>query len=128
MACSGSLASARTNQRYLKVVVHTPQVTASHVVAQTKLDKFAVSRAVAKLVEAGHLLRLTKERDHRCFELRTTESGDRVCEDLARFVTCLCADFDLATTLPERAVLEKLLGNLQRLSSMELGATRSPDQ
>lgn len=71
--CSGLSSS---EWRVLVVVGSTPDIYATQISRQTGLDKVAVSRAVASLVESGHLERHVTANDRRRTLLRLTPDGE----------------------------------------------------
>jgi DNA-binding MarR family transcriptional regulator len=83
------------------------------------MDKVAVSRAVAKLLESGRLLREFDEDDRRRSVLKLSEAGlavyDQIVPLALGFEQQLLADMDSA----ERGLLFRLL---DRLDELELRA------
>ncbi len=69
--------------RTLVMIGQHEALTAAQVVAQTPLDKVAVSRAASRLTERGFIERVPRRDDRRSAHLRLTEEGRRVFNDIA---------------------------------------------
>lgn len=72
-----------TEWRVMAVLGRYPDLSANEVAQRTAMDKVAVSRAVAKLIEAGHLERDTHDDDRRRSVLRLSEAGYRIYDQIA---------------------------------------------
>ncbi len=72
-----------TEWRVMAVLGRYPGLSASQVTRLTAMDKVAVSRAVAGLVEAGRLRRDTHDRDRRRSVLRLSTHGQQVYDEVA---------------------------------------------
>ena len=84
----------------------------SDIAERTAMDKVAVSRAVARLIDKGHLQRLASDRDGRSSQLRLTDTGQAVH---ARIVPrALAYEEQLIDGLgdAQRRALDELLGAL----------------
>ncbi|MEO1100314.1 MAG: MarR family winged helix-turn-helix transcriptional regulator [Pseudomonadota bacterium] len=68
--------------RVMAVVGETPGASASEVTARTAMDKVAVSRAVAGLIELGYLTREPSAADGRRSELRLTKVGQGIYDQI----------------------------------------------
>ncbi|HEY6123251.1 MAG TPA: MarR family winged helix-turn-helix transcriptional regulator [Steroidobacteraceae bacterium] len=64
--------------RVMAVLAANPGLVAAEVTARTAMDKVAVSRAVATLLDAGRLQRTTAPSDRRRTHLALTTAGARV--------------------------------------------------
>jgi len=108
-----------TEWRVMAVVGRYPGLSAGEVAQRTAMDKVAVSRAVAGLVDDGRLHRDTHGDDRRRSVLRLSARGQRIYDEVApmalRFEQRLLQDLPEA----ERALLFRLL---DRLDELELRA------
>lgn len=64
--------------RILAVLGRYGEMTATEVAARTAMDKVRVSRAIARLLDAGRLARRVDPQDRRRLTLEMTESGQQV--------------------------------------------------
>jgi DNA-binding MarR family transcriptional regulator len=108
-----------TEWRVMAVIGRYPDLSAGEVAQRTAMDKVAVSRAVAGLVEAGHVERETHGDDRRRSVLRLTPAGRAVHAEIAPLA--LAFERRLLDGMPadERDVLFRLL---DRLDELELRA------
>lgn len=108
-----------TEWRVIAVLGRYPDLSAGEVAQRTAMDKVAVSRAVARLLEAGRLLRETSNADRRRSVLRLSDAGRAIFDEVAphalEFQQRLLAGMDA----DERALLFRLL---DRLDELELRA------
>ncbi|HOV96301.1 MAG TPA: MarR family transcriptional regulator [Thermomonas sp.] len=108
-----------TEWRVMAVLGRYPELSANQVAQRTAMDKVAVSRAVAKLLDTGRLLREFDEDDRRRSVLRLSEAGyaiyDQIVPLALGFERQLLGDMDAT----ERALLFRLL---DRLDELELRA------
>ena len=72
-----------TEWRVMAVLGRFPGLSANEVAERTAMDKVAVSRAVARLVEGGRLRRDVAEDDRRRSVLRLSAAGRRIYEQVA---------------------------------------------
>ena len=72
-----------TEWRVMAVVGRYPDLSANEVAQRTAMDKVAVSRAVARLMDAGRLQRDTHDDDRRRSVLRLSEAGYRIYDQIA---------------------------------------------
>jgi len=72
-----------TEWRVMAVLGRYPDLSANEVAQRTAMDKVAVSRAVARLIEAGRLQRDTHGDDRRRSVLRLSEAGYRIYDEVA---------------------------------------------
>ena len=112
-----------TEWRVLAVLARFPGLSAVEVAQRTAMDKVAVSRAVASLLERGRLQRDTHDDDRRRSVLQLSEDGHRIVDAVAPlalgFESRLLEGMDDA----ERALLFRLL---DRLDELELQAEAAP--
>ncbi|GAB2626138.1 MarR family winged helix-turn-helix transcriptional regulator [Novilysobacter erysipheiresistens] len=112
-----------TEWRVMAVLGRYPDLSANEVAQRTAMDKVAVSRAVARLIEAGRLEREMHDDDRRRSVLRLSEAGYRIYDEVAplalRFEQRLLDGVDAA----ERELLFRLL---DRLDELELQAEAEP--
>ena len=108
-----------TEWRVMAVLGRWPGLSASDVARRTAMDKVAVSRAVARLLDAGRLLREAHGDDRRRSVLRLSPAGqaihDEVVPQALDFERRVLEGVDPA----ERALLFRLL---DRLDELELRA------
>jgi len=95
--------------RVLLLLRQTPGVYARDLVSGTSLDKVLVSRALAKLNDAGYVHRTTNEHDRRCSVLHLSEFGKRVCDEIGPLLKSLDVP---ALSNAERSLLCKVLAHL----------------
>lgn len=112
---TGRFALSVTEWRVMAVLGRYPDLSANEVAQRTAMDKVAVSRAVARLVEAGRLQRDTHGDDRRRSVLRLSEAGYRIYDEIAPMA--LAFERRMLVDLPEdeRALLFRLLDRLDEL-------------
>ena len=112
-----------TEWRVMAVLGRYPDLSANEVAQRTAMDKVAVSRAVARLVEAGRLEREVHDDDRRRSVLRLSEAGYRIHDEDAPlamgFERRLLEGMDAA----ERELLFRLI---DRLDELEIQAESEP--
>jgi DNA-binding MarR family transcriptional regulator len=108
-----------TEWRVMAVLGRAPDLSANQVAQRTAMDKVAVSRAVARLLDAGRLLRSFDDDDRRRSVLRLSEAGYAVYDQIVPMA--LGFEQQLLGELPadERDLLFRLL---DRLDELELAA------
>ena len=111
--------------RVMAVLAANPGLSAAEVTARTAMDKVAVSRAVANLIDAGRLRRATVPADRRRTHLALTPAGDRVYAqvvpmalDYERQLIASLSSRDLATL---DRILRILLGRAVELGPAHAG-------
>ncbi|MBB1087895.1 winged helix-turn-helix transcriptional regulator [Lysobacter sp. SG-8] len=108
-----------TEWRVMAVLGRYRDLSANEVAQRTAMDKVAVSRAVAKLVESGRLLREMHDDDRRRSVLRLSEEGYRIYDEVAPLALGFEARLLDGIDAHEREVLFNLL---DRLDELELQA------
>jgi len=101
-----------TQWRVIAVLGRFPDLSAVEVAERTKMDKVAVSRAVAELVRAERLDRSLHDDDRRRSVLRLSDAGQRVYADIAPFALDCEARLISVLSDAERAQLERILDKL----------------
>lgn len=108
-----------TEWRVMAVLGRYPDLSASEVTGRTAMDKVAVSRAVARLIEAGWLERSLHAEDRRRSVLRLSTAGHAVYDEVApmalEFEQRLFGDIDPAQ-------LTRLFDLLDRLDALDIEA------
>jgi DNA-binding MarR family transcriptional regulator len=113
-----------TEWRVMAVLGRYPGLSANEVAQRTAMDKVAVSRAVARLVEAGRLEREVHEDDRRRSVLRLSDAGYRIHDEVAPLAIGFEHRLLDGMDTTERELLFRLL---DRLDELELRAeTESP--
>ncbi|PJJ97074.1 MarR family transcriptional regulator [Lysobacteraceae bacterium NML03-0222] len=101
-----------TEWRVIAVLGRYSGLSANQVAERTAMDKVAVSRALARLVERGLIVRSTDDDDRRRSVLALSASGKRIHTQIAPLALemehKLLAGFDKE----ERRLLDRLLGKL----------------
>ena len=126
-AYSQRFALGVTEWRVMAVLGRYPDLSANQVAQRTAMDKVAVSRAVAKLLESGRLLRAFDVDDRRRSVLRLSEAGyaiyDQIVPLALGFERQLLGDMDAT----ERTLLFRLLDRLDELELRAEGETALQD-
>ena len=104
-----------TEWRVMAVLGRYPGLSAREVAERTAMDKVAVSRAVARLIDAGRLERESDDDDRRRSVLRLSAAGYAVHEAVAPLA--LSVECHLLEGMPEdeRRLLFRLLDRLEEL-------------
>ena len=108
-----------TEWRVMAVLGRYPDLSASAVARRTAMDKVAVSRAVARLMDAGRLRRDTHDDDRRRSVLRLSEAGYRIYDEVAPLALAFERRLFEGMDAAERALLFRLL---DRLDDLEIRA------
>jgi DNA-binding MarR family transcriptional regulator len=72
-----------TEWRVMVILARFPEISAREVVDRSRMDKVAVSRAVARLVEAGRVDRSVHGEDKRRSVLKLSEAGWGIHDEVA---------------------------------------------
>ena len=101
-----------TEWRVIAVLGRYPGLSANGVAARTAMDKVAVSRTVARLLERGLVQRDTHDDDRRRSVLELSPDGYRIYDE----VVPVALEYERRLLAPldpdERAQLDRLLGKL----------------
>ena len=103
--------------RVMAVTGDRPGISATEIGQLTAMDKVAVSRAIAAMIQMGYLERKTSETDGRRSQLFLTPAGRDVYELIVPMA--LGAEQKLASSLTEeeQKQLERLMGKLADAAS-----------
>jgi len=112
-----------TEWRVMAVLGRYPDVSANQVAQRTAMDKVAVSRAVARLVEAKQVERELHGEDRRRSVLRLSASGYAIYDEIAPLALAFEQRLFDGMDASERALLFRLL---DRLDELELQAEAVP--
>ncbi len=104
-----------TEWRVMAVLGRYPGLSANEVAQRTAMDKVAVSRAVARLLDAGRLDREIHGDDRRRSVLKLSEGGYRIYDELAPLALAFERRLLDGIDDQERAVLFRLLDKLDEL-------------
>ncbi|WP_133479223.1 MarR family winged helix-turn-helix transcriptional regulator [Cognatilysobacter segetis] len=108
-----------TEWRVMAVLGRYPDLSAGEVAQRTAMDKVAVSRAVAGLVDAGRVERETHDDDRRRSVLRLSAAGRAIHDEVAPLALGFEKRLLDGMAPAERDVLFRLL---DRLDELELQA------
>ncbi len=109
-----------TQWRVIAVLGRYPDLSAVEVAERTRMDKVAVSRAVAELIRADRLDRSTDDLDRRRSVLRLSAAGQRVYAEIAPFALACEARLQSVLSAVERAQLENILDKLSGIGVAKL--------
>jgi DNA-binding MarR family transcriptional regulator len=113
-----------TEWRVMAVLGRYPDLSAGEVAQRTAMDKVAVSRALAGLVEAGRVQRETHDDDRRRSVLRLSAAGRAIHDQVAPLALGFESRLLDGMATEERDVLFRLL---DRLDELELRAEADLD-
>jgi DNA-binding MarR family transcriptional regulator len=113
-----------TEWRVMAVLGRYPDLSAGEVAQRTAMDKVAVSRALAGLVEAGRVQRETHDDDRRRSVLRLSAAGRAIHDQVAPLALGFERRLLDGMATEERDVLFRLL---DRLDELELRAEADLD-
>jgi DNA-binding MarR family transcriptional regulator len=108
---------AITEWRVLAVLGRQPDLSAREVAERTAMDKVAVSRAIASLVEAGRLERSTHDNDRRRAVLRLSPAGQAIYAEVAPLALDYQRRLLEGLGPQEREALQDLLPRLERAAA-----------
>jgi DNA-binding MarR family transcriptional regulator len=103
-----------TEWRVMTILARFPEISARDVVDRSAMDKVAVSRAVARLVNAGRVERGIHDGDKRRSVLQLSEAGWAIHDEVAPLARAhereLLARLDEGEQAQLNSILDKLLG------------------
>jgi DNA-binding MarR family transcriptional regulator len=102
-----------TEWRVMAVLARFDGLSAREVAERTAMDKVAVSRALARLVEAGRVSRVTHDDDKRRSVLGLTEAGWTMHDEVAPMARAREREVLAKLDAEERAWLNRILDKLQ---------------
>lgn len=105
--------------RVMAVTADTPGISATEIGQRTQMDKVAVSRAVAGLIEMGYLERRPSADDARRANLYLTKTGADIYELIVPLAKAEEARLVSALDSEEQMELARLMGKLARAASPE---------
>ncbi|UPG91074.1 MarR family winged helix-turn-helix transcriptional regulator [Luteibacter aegosomaticola] len=108
----GRFQLSMTEWRVMTILARFPASSATQVVERTRMDKVAVSRAVARLVEAGRIDRGTFDGDKRRSVLNLSEAGWAIHDEVAPLARAHERELLEKLSEDEKAWLEKILDKL----------------
>ena len=108
-----------TEWRVMAVLGRYPGLSANQVAQRTAMDKVAVSRAVARMLDNGRLLREVDGDDRRRSVLKLSEAGYAIYDQVVPLALGFEAHLMAEMTQEERDLLFRLL---DRLDELELRA------
>lgn len=109
-----------TEWRVVAVLGLSPGLSASDVAQRTAMDKVAVSRAVASLIEAGRVIREVDAQDRRRAVLRLSAVGQQIYAGVVPLALAHERELLAPLSTDERAQLDSLL---RRIAAPYLDAT-----
>ena len=112
--------------RTMAVLGRYGAMTANSVVDRTAMDKVRVSRAVARLVAAGHLTRRVDPADHRRAILDLTPQGTTTYQQIVPWLRAFQDEILATLEGGERDALETMLTKLEQ-RSVAIAQTRTTD-
>jgi len=101
-----------TEWRVMAVLARFEGLSAREVAERTAMDKVAVSRALARLVNAGRVSRVTHDDDKRRSVLGLTEAGWRMHDEVAPMARARERELLARLDAEERAWLTRILDKL----------------
>ena len=111
-----------TEWRVMAVLGRYPGLSANQVAQRTAMDKVAVSRAVARMLDNGRLLREVDDDDRRRSVLRLSAAGQAIYEQIVPLALGYEKLILAGMSRSERELLFRLL---DRLDELELRAEHS---
>lgn len=103
------------------------QVCANMVAERTEMDKVQVSRAVARMTQAGLVSRTTDKADRRRQVLGLTAKGRKVYREIVPAALAYEAELLGTLSAAERTALDHLISKLSR-AARDLGPARAADE
>lgn len=103
--------------RIMAILGEADRLTATQLCQRTAMDKVAVSRAVAGLVEADNVSRTPAESDARQAHLSLTEKGQAVYQQIVPHALSFEQDLLCHLSEDDVAALDQLLGQIAQAAS-----------
>lgn len=100
--------------RVMAILAQHPGLSAGEVAVRTAMDKVAVSRAVAQLMEAGYLERQFADDDRRRSMLTLSAQGGGVYDQVVPLARRMEAELVESLSPQDRAVFDRLLAQLTK--------------
>jgi DNA-binding MarR family transcriptional regulator len=100
--------------RVMAALGNTPGLSSREVAARTAMDKVQVSRAVARLVDAGRINRSVDASDGRIARLRLSASGRAIYRKIVPQALQIEAQLVEPLSGPERDQFDRILAKLDR--------------
>ena len=119
---------AVTEWRIMAVLGRYPELSAGEVAERTAMDKVAVSRAVARLMESGRVIRTQCTQDRRRAPLRLSVDGQAVYEKVAPLALDYERSLIGALDHEQCAVLDALLKQLDTATTMAENRLRASEE
>jgi len=116
-----------TEWRVMAILGRTPDLSANQVAQRTAMDKVAVSRAVASLLESGRLLRSFDDDDRRRSVLRLSEAGYAIYDQIVPLALGFEARWIEGIAPDELKVFERVLSTLTERGRHLAGNYREED-
>lgn len=101
-----------TEWRVMTILARFPELSAREVVERTAMDKVAVSRAVARLVNAGRVDRSVHGDDKRRSVLKLSDAGWAIHDEVAPMARAHEQELLAKLNEEERGQLERILDKL----------------
>ena len=114
-----------TEWRLMAVMGRYPDLTAAQLVESTAMDKVAVSRAVARLMDSGRVIRTQCTQDRRRAPLRLSVEGQAVYEKVAPLALEYERSLIGSLNSEQCAVLDALLKQLDTATTLAESRLRS---
>jgi len=111
-----------TEWRVMAVLARFEGLSAREVAERTAMDKVAVSRALARLVEAGRVDRATHDNDKRRSVLSLTEAGWAMHDEVAPMARAREREVLAKLDVEEQRWLTRILDKLQEAGNGKRGA------
>ena len=108
-----------TEWRVMAVLGRYPDLSASEVAQRTAMDKVAVSRAVASLLEAGRLQRDIHDGDRRRSVLRLSPVGHAIYDEVAPLALRFERELLARLGIDEQQWLSRILDRLEAAESAQ---------
>lgn len=106
--------------RVMAVIGDTPGISATEIGQRTQMDKVAVSRAIAGLIEMGYLERRQSQEDARRSYLDLTPAGHDIYDLIVPLALSEEAKLVSALNTEELAELTRLMTKLAKAASPDL--------